>query len=175
MKRGWFWSVSTPIALAAASCPASATQYMTVADVKKQFFGDEALQPVSLALTPEQIDLIAKKSKMRAKGWRPEIWRAKDGASLYVDQVLGKHEFITYAVALDAAGAVRGIEILDYRETYGYEIRNDRWRAQFHGKSPDSLVQLNKDIKNVSGATLSCKHVTDGVRRVLAHRAVAWK
>jgi len=29
-------------------------------------------------------------------------------------------------------------------------------------------VQLNADIKNVSGATLSCKHVTDGVKRVLA-------
>jgi hypothetical protein len=29
-------------------------------------------------------------------------------------------------------------------------------------------LQLGKNIRNVSGATLSCKHVTDGVNRLLA-------
>ncbi len=34
-------------------------------------------------------------------------------------------------------------------------------------KSAASPLQLNGDIKNISGATLSSKHVTDGVKRVL--------
>jgi Na+-transporting NADH:ubiquinone oxidoreductase subunit NqrC len=63
---------------------------------------------------------------------------------------------------------VRGIEILEYRETYGGEIRNPNWRRQFVGKRPGSQLQLDKDIKNISGATLSSRHVTDGVRRLLA-------
>jgi hypothetical protein len=28
-------------------------------------------------------------------------------------------------------------------------------------------VKLNQDIQNIGGATLSCKHLTDGVKRVL--------
>ena len=52
-----------------------------------------------------------------------------------------------------------------YRETYGYEIRNDKWRAQFVGKNANSKLKLDDDIKNISGATLSCRHITDGVKR----------
>jgi Na+-transporting NADH:ubiquinone oxidoreductase subunit NqrC len=81
--------------------------------------------------------------------------------------VIGKHEFITYALALGADGTVRGVEILEYRESYGGEIRNPKWRQQFVGKRPGSQLRLDKDIKNISGATLSSRHVTDGVRRLL--------
>ena len=34
------------------------------------------------------------------------------------------------------------------------------------GAIPDP-VRLDTDIRNVSGATLSCRHVTDGIRRLL--------
>jgi Na+-transporting NADH:ubiquinone oxidoreductase subunit NqrC len=84
-----------------------------------------------------------------------------------VDRVIGKHEFITYALALGPDGTVRGIEILEYRETYGGEIRNPNWRRQFVGKKPGSALRLDGDIRNISGATLSSRHVTDGVRRLL--------
>jgi len=87
--------------------------------------------------------------------------------ALFIDTVLGKHEFITYAVAIDAPGQVKGIEILDYRETYGYQIRDKAWRQKFVGKTARDPLTLDKDIPNISGATLSSKHVTDGVRRVL--------
>ncbi len=72
------------------------------------------------------------------------------------------------AVGITANGTVKGIEILEYNESYGYEVREASWRAQFVGKSAASTLQLNADIKNISGATLSSKHITDGVRRVLA-------
>jgi hypothetical protein len=100
------------------------------------------------------------------------FWEVRrDGALagfLVVDEVIGKHELITYAVALDVDGRVRQIEILDYRENYGYEIRNAAWRRQFIGKGAGDPVKLDADIKNISGATLSCRHVAEGVRRVLA-------
>ena len=87
--------------------------------------------------------------------------------ALFIDKVLGKHEFITYAVAIDPDGKVKGIEIMDYRETYGNQIRDKAWRQNFAGKTAADPLQLNKDIPNISGATLSSKHVTNGVRRVL--------
>jgi len=36
------------------------------------------------------------------------------------------------------------------------------------GKKPGERLRLGKDIQNVSGATLSCRHITDGVTRLLA-------
>jgi FMN-binding protein len=98
---------------------------------------------------------------------REHLWRASTGGWFFVDQVLGKHELITYAVGLDPDGHVRGIEILEYRESHGGEIRKASWRAQFAGKSAADPLQLDRDIANISGATLSCRHVTDGVKRLL--------
>ncbi len=87
--------------------------------------------------------------------------------------MIGKHEFITYAVGLTSEGAVRGIEIMDYRESYGGQVRDPKWRAQFVGKTKTAPLTLDRDIKNISGATLSSRHLTDGVRRVLALHDVA--
>lgn len=63
------------------------------------------------------------------------------------------------------------MDILEYRETHGYEVRNARWRAQFAGKDAHSELQLGRDVRNIRGATLSCRHVTSGVRRLLAIHA----
>jgi len=84
------------------------------------------------------------------------------------DAVIGKHEYIDYMVVLDEKGAVKFIEILVYRESYGSEIRGKSWRRQFDGKSENDSPQHEKNIVNISGATLSCRHVTDGVRKLLA-------
>jgi Na+-translocating ferredoxin:NAD+ oxidoreductase RnfG subunit len=102
-----------------------------------------------------------------------DVWKVDGGGWLIVDEVLGKHEFITYAVGLNADGSVKQIEIMDYRETYGYQVRNADWRAQFVGKTSQSNVVLGDGIQNISGATLSSRHITDGVRRVLAFHDVA--
>jgi hypothetical protein len=63
---------------------------------------------------------------------------------------------------------VRQVEILSYRESHGYEIRQDAWRAQFVGKGPAAPIRIGDDIRNISGATLSCTHVTDGVHLIVA-------
>ena len=70
-------------------------------------------------------------------------------------------------IALDAQGTILSVEILDYREAHGGEIRLAGWRKQFVGKTGADPVELNKDIRNISGATLSCRHVTEGVQRLL--------
>src|SRR5262249_40885953 len=101
----------------------------------------------------------------------PKIWRVR-GASgaqgwFIVDEVIGKVELITYALALDTTGAVRSLDIMAYRETHGDAIRLPAWRDQFTGKRASDPVRLDGDIRNISGATLSCRHVTEGVHRLL--------
>jgi Na+-translocating ferredoxin:NAD+ oxidoreductase RnfG subunit len=115
---------------------------------------------------------LAEKLRQAFPGDRREptltAWQDDRGNSVYVDQVIGKHELITYAVGIDTSGKIKGVEILEYRESYGQQVRTPKWRAQFTGKDKNSPLALDNDIQNISGATLSSRHVTDGVRRVLA-------
>jgi Na+-translocating ferredoxin:NAD+ oxidoreductase RnfG subunit len=133
------------IPLAVVSTSAHATAYLTVEQAQRAIFPG-----ASFAATGQ-----------------PNVWRTSNGGVFVVDRVVGKHEFITMAVGINANGTVKQIEIMDYRESYGYEVRDAAWRAQFVGKSANSQLQLDADIKNISGATLSSKHVTDGVKRIL--------
>ena len=87
---------------------------------------------------------------------------------MFVDEVVGRQDFITYAVGVDANGALLPVEILEYRESHGGEIRNERWLAQFAGRHSPGELRFRADIKNIAGATLSSEHVTAGVRRILA-------
>jgi len=120
---------------------------------------------------PRVLDATSLTPSGAPQGWAPKAWQARAGGRelgwLMVDQVIGKTELITYAVAVDAHGAVKSVEILDYREAHGGEIRLAGWRKQFAGKTGADPLELNKDIKNISGATLSCRHVTEGVQRLL--------
>ena len=135
----------------------------------------------SFAPAPAELDKAAQKEIKSLSGMRvrdksvTSLKALKDGKTagwVYVDNVIGKHEFITYAAGIDASGAVRGIEVLEYRETWGWEIRNADWRNLFTGLTLKKPPKLGDTITNISGATLSCRNVSDGVRRLLATHAV---
>lgn len=91
-----------------------------------------------------------------------------------VRNVKGKERPITYLVAVDTSGATRDIDILVYRESQGGEIANDAWRKQFRGKTAADPLQVGKDIRNISGATISSNAVTRSMRQALA-RLAAWR
>ena len=154
--------------------PSFAATYVTLEQAQKLIFPGAAFTPAAVALTPEQRKAIEKASDLRLRT-DPKVWRVAGGGWFIVDEVLGKHEFITYAVGLDAGGAVKQVEIMEYRESYGGEVRDAKWRAQFTGKTAQAPLRLDQDIRNISGATLSSRHVTEGVRRILALHAIALK
>ena len=172
-RPGANWYTILPATVAAiAPAPALATIYLSVPAAQQAMFPGSVFVAHALAFTPEQRKAIAKASGVGSFDKVQRVWEVRSGGAragwFIVDRVLGKHEMITYAVALTADGAVKRVEILEYRETYGGEIRNANWRRQFVGKRFGSPLQLGKDIKNISGATLSSRHVTDGVRRLVA-------
>lgn len=157
------------------SAPAYATTYLTIEQAQQLMFPQQVLSPLTVTLTPEQVQAIEQSSGVRVRQKELRVWRASSGGVMFVDDVVGKHDFITYAVALNADGSVKQIEILDYRESRGGEIRNARWEAQFVGKKLGDALRLNDDIQNISGATLSSEHVAEGVRRLLATYAYGIK
>jgi|SRR5579859_3270166 len=164
--------VFLPVAALAAGQPAQAMVYLSIEQAQELMFPGQALTPVPLALSAADIAAVERESGTRYFAGALRMWRARDGY-FFVDAVIGKHDLIHYAVALGADGRVRQVEILEYREAYGGEVRNAAWRRQFVGRAPGDPVQIGRDIRNISGATLSCQHVTDGIRRLLAVYAIA--
>ena len=162
------------------SAPAYAMQYLTVEQAQKVQF-PEAAQFVraDIVMAPEIRQQIEKAAGVRVRNPVQQVWKAESAGKtlgwFVLDEVIGKHEFITYAVALLPDGSVKGIDILDYRETHGGEINNEKWRAQFNGKKAGDAFRLDEDIKNISGATLSCKNITNGVKRIVATYQAALK
>ncbi len=159
----WLW-----LPVAAVSTPVQATVYLTVEQAQQAIFPGGKFVSADVKLSEAQRRAIERRSDVNVRNAEQRVWRVSGGGYFILDEVLGKHEFITYAVGLNADGSVKQIEILEYRETYGYEIRDPRWRAQFAGRTSADPLKLERDIRNISGATLSCRHITDGVKRLLA-------
>lgn len=138
-------------AIVSVASPAYAVQYLSIEEAQKEAF------PSATHFSEVQAG---------------RVWKAEAGGKMVgffvFDRVVGKHLFIDYAVALTPAGAVHKVEILQYRESYGGEIRSPSWLAQFVGKTSGSALKINGDIRNIAGATLSSTHVTEGVKRILA-------
>jgi len=165
------------VGLAMVSAPiiAQAKIYVTAEQAQKILFPNQQLTKAPIIITDDLQERMRAASSIRYPFKGSRIWKASDGGWLIIDEVVGKHEMITYAVGIGPNGSVLGIEILEYVESYGYEVAEAQWRQQFSGKTVKDPVKLNQDIQNIGGATLSCKHLTDGVKRVLVLYDLALK
>lgn len=161
----------TGMASATLLVPASqlyAKTFLTVKQAQQILLPNLELKPSDVTLSEEQAKEIKRQSKVRVRNSKLQAWKSDGNDWFIVDQIIGKHENIDMAFAFNSQGKVIGFEILTYRESYGHEIRHPKWRAQFEGKDHSEHLKLDRQIKNISGATLSCRHVTDGINR-LAH------
>ena len=89
-----------------------------------------------------------------------------DGYAM-VQNTIGKHKPMTYMVGVDGHGSISDIELLVFRESRGSEIRQKRFNSQYEGKTVLDPVRINKDIINISGATMSVRSMSAGIKRVL--------
>lgn len=161
-----------PLSALVIASPLRAAVFLTVEQAQALMFPGASFTPDFRTLASEQVAAIEKASAVDVRNRQLKVWRVSDGGWFIADDVVGKHDFIPIALALDSGGAVKSIEILEYRESYGGEVRNPKWLAQFAGKENGAELQLTRNIQNISGATLSSKHITDGIRRLLATYAL---
>jgi len=172
-------AASAIVAGASAAAPTSAfaVDYLSAEQAAKLMFPDaDAFETRQVALDAAQLQqLDAQGTRGRSANWPVRVAK-RAGATLgfvVTDGVIGKVELIDYAVGIGLDGNIKQVEILSYRESHGFEIRLPAWRKQFVGKGSASTLRIGDDIANISGATLSCTHVTDGVRRIVAVVALA--
>jgi len=146
--------------------------YLTEDEAAKVMFPDsENIHRETLTLAAEQKAFVEQRI-----GWKfPEtsftvyIGKTKNQIDGYaiVQNTIGKHRPITYMVGVDEEGEVTNFEVLVYRETRGNEIRTKRFNYQYQGKDVRDPIRINRDIINISGATMSVRSASAGVKRVL--------
>jgi Na+-translocating ferredoxin:NAD+ oxidoreductase RnfG subunit len=146
--------------------------FMTEEDaVKIMLAKSERIRKDVLRLSREQKEIIEQRI-----GWKfPEesfdvyIGETGDKVDGYamVHNTIGKHKHMTYMVGVDNEGACTDVELLVFREAKGSEVRRKRFNAQYEGKTVSDPIRINKDILNISGATMSVRSISAGVKRVL--------
>jgi Na+-translocating ferredoxin:NAD+ oxidoreductase RnfG subunit len=152
--------------------PVFAADYLTADQAQTLLFPDaDRFETATLALdAATSAELQSRLGVAVKRSWELRLARHGDAllGAVAADDVIGKFERITFAVGIGTDGAVRGVEILSYRESHGQEVRLPAWRKQFVGKTAASRIEVGEEISNISGATLSCRHVTLGTRRIVA-------
>jgi hypothetical protein len=165
------------VAVAAAPASAYAVDYLSAEQAAQLIFPDaDHFERREVGLDAAQLRALEEQGvRGRSARWPVRVAQRAGRTLGYVvlDEVIGKFELISYAVGVDVEGAVRQVEILAYRESHGGEVRLLAWRRQFVGKTAASPLRAGDDIANISGATLSCTHVAEGVKRIVAVVALA--
>jgi electron transport complex protein RnfG len=154
------------------SAPAVAQgTYWSRADLLRSFFPDcERVTYTRLELSPEQRKAVARRLGAAA----PERFTVFYGLSkgklagyAILDEERGQHEPISFGVLTDAHGQVARVEVMVYRESYGEEVREERFREQFTGKDAKDPVRVGTDIVAISGATISSRALAVGTKRAV--------
>lgn len=131
----------------------------------------ERIRKDLIRLTPEKKDQIEERIGWKFPEEFFEVYIGETGAQIdgyaLVQNTIGKHKPMTYMVGVDHTGHVLNVELLVFREARGSEVRTKRFNVQYEGKTASDPVRLNKDIINISGATMSVRSMTAGIKRVL--------
>ncbi len=151
--------------------PASAETFWDKPSVLKAFFAkSERVTFARLAPTPAQAQAL----RTRLGYAPPASWTVYYGVTrdrvdglAIIDDELGQHLPITFAALLGTDGALQRLEVMVYREAYGGDVAQPRFRHQFAGKTAADPVRHGSDIVAVAGATISSKALAVGARRTL--------
>ena len=72
-----------------------------------------------------------------------------------VQSEFSKYKKFDYLIIYNNFAEILKVEILNYRESHGFEICNKRWLKQFIGNNSDSEFEFNSKVDAISGATIS--------------------
>lgn len=139
--------------------------------IKIMFPKSERVRKDVIKLSPEKKTQIEERIGWKFPEQSFEVYIGETGTQIdgyaLVQHTIGKHKPMTYMVGIDGKGQVSDVELLVFRESRGSEIRQKRFNAQYEGKTVNDPVRINKDIINISGATMSVRSMSAGIKRVL--------
>ncbi len=187
-----FRTVTMAVLCLASTLPALASERVWDAELRRylkdddfkyeEFMSEEeavkTILPKSQRVRKELIRLTAEKKALIEEriGWKfPEesfdlyIGETGDKIDGYamIHNTIGKYKHMTYMVGVDPKGVCTDVELLVFRDAKGSEVGKKRFNAQYDGRTVSDPIRINKDIINISGATMSVRSMSAGVKRVL--------
>ncbi len=79
----------------------------------------------------------------------------------------GLHGPIHHAIYLDREGKVARVQVITQREVRGAAVAGERFLSQYVGKAAHDPIRVGADVDAITGATISSKAVTRGVRQAV--------
>jgi hypothetical protein len=157
--------------------PTSAQEgmFLRPEDSPRQLFpGASEVQARTVPATDELRQRIREALGRLPSYWEPDyqIFTVKRDQALVgfvvIVEEIGKHRPITFAAAINPDASVHDLAVLAYREAYGGEVREQRFLKQYQGKTLAAPLMPYRDIKNISGATLSVEATGRAARKAIA-------
>ncbi len=176
-RRSFLLSLLTPPTfLVPVELYAQAGIFLKEEEAAAAIFPDAAsFEKIRIPSTPE----LRAKVQSLLDTTRPSLWeqqytifKAKKAEALLgygvIVEEIGKHRPITFIVGVRPDGKVEDVAVMVYREPYGGDVKYRRFLKQYAGKSLRNPLLPYRDIRNITGATLSCYSMGRGVRKALA-------
>jgi hypothetical protein len=165
-----FQFMLVPPALVLAASPALGVDMMTLEAAQAQLYPGASFTAHDFTLTASQVEQLKREYAVPLMRPAVKVWRASTGGWLFLDQVYGLQDIVTYMAAIDDSGKVTGVEVLVCAEGF-CDVAEAAWEAEFIG-AKHKVGDLPKDVSNISGSTLSCVHIAEGVKKLLAIHAL---
>jgi len=149
------------------------TVIQTVPQVLEKICPKSQTQKKNAYLTKDQIQAINVKleSKLEEKSTLVTYFECYANnlpiAYAYIDVHRVRKESETLLIAVDVAGDIRNVEVLQFGEPKEY-IPGDLWKQQFYGKDISDMKNSKLAIVAITGATLTSRSVTKSVQKILA-------
>ena len=131
--------------------------YQEPNDFINQVFDNAAPKPDVLWLNKELKKQVADILDHKYKGLRVRYWQ-QDKKSVWILEEIGKEKLITAGIVINNS-QIEQVKVLVFRESRGWEVRHDFFTDQFKQAALKDNHQLDKNIDNISGATLSVRAV----------------
>lgn len=159
------------LAVLAVTLSTHAETYLSEQQALNLAFQAGSLQQKRVLISSEQLSRIRERLGIRPsrifRYWTGTLQESNQPGLAVFGNAIGKLMPFDYMIVTDRDLTIQQIEILAYRESHGGQIRMSAFREQFVGKSPASPPELGNGIRNISGATLSCRSLTTAVSRNL--------
>lgn len=149
--------------------------YLTSEEAPRHVFPDaDSLSLEEVVLTPRRRERLADRLGGEVTLWNEvvpfyRVWKGGVliGYAMILEEI-GKTRPITFIVGITSDLKVREVAVMAYQEPRGGEVRMRRFLRQYEGKALQDPIRPFKDIVNITGATLSVRAVSRGVREALA-------
>jgi len=139
--------------------------------LKKAFPGATRIERKTIFLTPEQVESIQQSSRTKLDPTIVTYYRGLRGEEIigtaFFDTRVVRTMPMTFMTLINPDGTLGRVDVLSFYEPEDY-LPREGWFALFRGRDASAGMRLRRDIPNVTGATLTCQAVTDGVRQTLA-------